>query len=154
MANKTLVAAHLDEAERLSADITNLGHYQDDKEIESKTTADRLRTKLSDTGDIEHEWYQDNVQPRLAGYNNAPTANAAREWLEAHHLLDIFQIADGPDQDWKNDDATLVLKYKEWSGPLGFHHGAALAEFTAHFHADEFNTKHFNYITYVRIWWD
>lgn len=51
----TLLAAHLAEMEAAGAEATNLGAYEDQTTISSKTTKGRLTSKLKD-GNILHGW--------------------------------------------------------------------------------------------------
>lgn len=159
MANKTLMAAHLDEVHSVyeskpQPELTFL--FNEDDEIESRINGGRLRTRINEAGDITHEWYQDDAQIKLEGYNEAPTANQAREFMTEWHLDDILQPADAADECWKNDGSTLVLKIKGGHNTSHFniHHGIALAKMAAEFHASEIDTRNFNYESYIRIWWD
>lgn len=156
MTSDIIMAAHLDEAKRKNADITNLGLYAVEREIESKTTAGRLRTLTTPEGDIQHEWYQDATTIKLQGFNNAPTAAEALNWLQENNLLQEFTIADAAREYWQNDEATLVLKHTPAIKPSGVDLGTMtkLTKFVIHFDADEFDTMSQNYERYIRIWWD
>ena len=156
MTDAAIMAAHLDEAQRKNADITNLGLYAVEREIESKTTAGRLRTLTTPEGDIEHQWYNDQATIKLEAYNDAPTAAEALNWLTENGLLQEFTIADAAQDYWQNDAATLVLKHTPSIKPSGISLGTMekLTKFVIHFNPDEFDTMSQNYETYIRIWWD
>lgn len=156
MTNDKIMAAHLEEAASRAADITNLGHYAAENEIESKTTAGKLRTLVNDDGEIEHQWYNDKARIQLQAFNEAPTAAEAQNWLQENGLLEEFTVADAAREFWQNDAATLVLKHTPAIKPSGVSMGTMvkLTKFTIRFSPDEFDTMSQNYETYIRLWWD
>lgn len=156
MPSNQLLQAHVAEMAAKNAEATSLGIFTDDREIESKTTEGRLRTKLNDDDEIVHEWYTDS-EIKLAGGNAAPTAEEAKATLEELGLADMFEPADSDKQYWQNDAATLVLKYKgvaNGAAQLGFDTGMKLIDFAMRHRPDEFDREYQNYELYIRLWWD
>lgn len=151
MSNK-LLTAHLKEANSRSAEITNLGLFTSEDEIESKTTAGRLRTKI-EKGAIKNEWYGDNVEMKLEEFNNCPGKEAVQKQLKELGIADYIEIADAPMQYWQNESDTLVLKMKTgMSWP--FEVGLAFTKLMTTTNPDEFDSEVKNYTTYIRMWWD